>query len=357
MTVYMPVLQARQGELIALGKLDSAAVPLVQPVLEAVCYKAGEPLWRAAMRLADLAAREVLKGTVVSVDCVHLDRHYGAADQDGQTPMDAVAGALKQMLIPMRPVLRFAATGGPSPQACEVAGELADAHGQGACVRAVLRGWGEAGAVLADQVAVAVDRLGCGPERLDLLLDLGPVTERSQIPYAVRAAGRAVSALAGLPWRRTAVAAAAFPDSITSVPLGGSVPFARLDADIWRQLKAGEQTWAGALSFGDYGVAGTRLPKPGVFRPAPNLRYTAPVCWHTYRYPTDAGGRFSTFYDLCREVTGKLWWAGEAYSWGDAQIALRAKGNGGPGGASQWRAFSLSHHLAVVLEELGGVAC
>jgi hypothetical protein len=352
----MPVLQAREGELIALGKLDSSAVPLVQPVLEAVCYKADDPLWRASMRLAELAMREVLKGTVVAVDCVHLDRHYGASGQDGQMPLAAVAEALKQMLIPMRPVLRLTAAAGPTPQVCEVAGGLADAHGEGACLRVVLAGGGGAVAALTDRVAAVVDRLGCGAEQVDLLLDLGPVTERSQIPYAVRAAAQAITALAGLSWRRTAAVAAAFPDSITSVPLGGYVPFPRLDADIWRQLKASEQAWAGALSFGDYGVAGSRLPKPGVPRPAPNLRYSAQVCWHTYRYPRDSAGRFSTFHDLCREVTGKLWWAGEAYSWGDAQIALRAKGNGGPGSPSQWRAFSLSHHLAVVLEELRGDA-
>lgn len=37
----MPVLQARQGKLVALGKMDGAAVPVVQPVFEAIVYGCG----------------------------------------------------------------------------------------------------------------------------------------------------------------------------------------------------------------------------------------------------------------------------------------------------------------------------
>jgi hypothetical protein len=51
-------------------------------------------------------------------------------------------------------------------------------------------------------------------------------------------------------------------------------------------------------------------------------------------------------------VTNAPWWSGEAFSWGDAEIAMRARQQVRPGNATSWRAFSLSHHLAVVLEEL-----
>ncbi|MGI8332748.1 hypothetical protein ACRYCC_22600 [Actinomadura scrupuli] len=31
----------------------------------------------------------------------------------------------------------------------------------------------------------------------------------------------------------------------------------------------------------------------------------------------------STFYDLCADLVGTLWWSGKSYSWGDEQIAQR----------------------------------
>jgi hypothetical protein len=258
----------------------------------------------------------------------------------------------QQMLIAIRPVVRLTGASGPDQRVWETAAEAADLHGVGACLRVVLAGVGaQALPDLIEQAATAADRLSCQVTELDLLCDCGPVLSRSQIPVAVEATSIMLTALSGLPWRSMVVAAAAFPDSIGSVPLGKCVQFPRLDADIWRQLTTRRQAWAGTIGFGDYGVAGTSLP-PRRALPAPNLRYTAEVCWHTYRYPKDADGRFSTFHDLCREVTGTLWWAGENYSWGDREIAKRAQRHAGPGTAKDWRAYSLSHHLAVVVDEL-----
>jgi hypothetical protein len=343
----MPVLQARQAELIGLGKMDLLAVPSVHPVLEAICYQRGESLDETVKRLRELAARRLPKGIVPAVDCVHLDRQYG---QDGQVPLREVSQALAEMQIQIRPVVRVGASTGPSPQSWTASREAAGLHGEGVCVRVVLAGGGEAEAVrIAERVSAAANWLGCRPEQVDVLVDVGLVSERWQITETVGVVGHTLSALAGVPWRRMAVAASAFPDSISSVPPGGCVAFPRLDADLWRQLRSSEQTWAGGLSFGDYGL-------PGFGRSTPNLRYATRACWQTYRYPPDAEKKFTTFYDLCREVTGTLWWAGEAFSWGDAEIAKRARRHAGPGNASSWRAFSLSHHLAVVLDELHGRA-
>ena len=352
MTVYMPVLQARQAELTGLGKIDLLAVPSVHPVLEAISYKSEDSLDVTVKRLRELAAKWLPKGIVAAVDCVHLDRRYG---QDGKVPLREVSQVLAEMQIQIRPVVRVGASAGPSPQSWYASREAAGLHGEGVCVRVLLAGGraAEAGRI-AERVSAAASWLGCRPEQVDVLVDAGAVSQRSQITEAVGLVGSTLGALAGVPWRRMAVAASAFPDSISSVPPGGCVAFPRLDADLWRQLRASEQAWAGGLSFGDYGIAGTSLPGKG--RSTPNLRYAAQGCWHTYRYPRDSNKKFSTFYDLCGEVIGAPWWSGGAFSWGDGEIAKRARRHDGPGNAISWRAFSLSHHLAVVLEELGGRA-
>lgn len=357
MTVYVPVLQARKSELIALGQLDLLAVPMVHPVLEAI-YKPDKSLNYAVERLRQYAADGLLKGIVPAVDCVHLDRRYG---QDRQVPLRMVSQAMAEIPRPMRPVLRVNAVTSPSTQSWHASREAADAHGEGVCVRVLLADDGQAAAVeIAKRVAAAANWLRCRPEQVDVLVDVGVIHERGQLPQKVRAASGVLDALAGGAWRTLAVAASAFPDSIKRVPLGGCMAFPRLDADLWRRLKAGSTEWAGRLGFGDYGSANTSLPRKGRANPNsnldPNLRYAAQTCWHTYRYPPDANRGFSTFHDLCHAVTGTLWWSGEEFSWGDAQIALRARRQAGPGNAVGWRAFSLSHHLAVVLEELNGNA-
>jgi hypothetical protein len=347
-TFYTPVLQARKAELTALGKMDLLVVPMVHPVLEAIWYSDGDPLDETVRRLQELAGSRLPKGIVPAVDCVHLDRRYG---QEGQVPLREISRTLAEMQIQIRPVVRVGVSSGPSRQSWHASREAIGVHGEGVCMRVLVADGGENEAeIVAERVSAAANWLGCHPEQVDVLVDVGAVSGRRQITETVGVVAGTLSALAGVPWRRMAVVASAFPDSISSVPPGGRVAFPRLDADIWRQLRASEQTWAESLSFGDHGVAGSALP--GFGRPTPNLRYAAQTCWHIYRYPKDPERKFATFYDLCREVTSAPWWSGEAFSWGDAEIARRARRQDGPGNAVSWRAFSLSHHLAVVLEEL-----
>jgi hypothetical protein len=59
-------------------------------------------------------------------------------------------------------------------------------------------------------------------------------------------------------------------------------------------------------------------------------------------------------YELCQALVASDHWpaAGRDFSRGDHQIAARAGGLGGPGNATNWRAWTTSHHLTYVVDQL-----
>lgn len=85
----------------------------------------------------------------------------------------------------------------------------------------------------------------------------------------------------------------------------------------------------------------------------PSLRYADDTCWWIYRWHQDKPAR-PAMYDLCRSlVLSDHWEAGRPQlSWGDQQIAARAADRSGPGNATSWRAWSTSHHIAHVTNQL-----
>ncbi|GAA1625504.1 hypothetical protein GCM10009733_022780 [Nonomuraea maheshkhaliensis] len=125
----------------------------------------------------------------------------------------------------------------------------------------------------------------------------------------------------------------------------------RREADL-RRLVAGR--WEG-VDYGDYGVdpPGLLLDDPGW--PEPNLRYTVGPRWFLYYWPVGRDRKHTPFFDLCRELVESPDWPrdGADFSWGDEQIARAARRERTAGGASEWKAYSLSHHLAVIVDMLG----
>ncbi len=87
----------------------------------------------------------------------------------------------------------------------------------------------------------------------------------------------------------------------------------------------------------------------------PNLRYAQGEVWWIYRWTRQKNDN-AAVYGLCEALVEADHWPsqGGAYSWGDAEIAVRAAGLGRPGNATSWRAWATSHHLAHVIDQLGG---
>jgi hypothetical protein len=147
------------------------------------------------------------------------------------------------------------------------------------------------------------------------------------------------------------VAGGAFRKSLQGLASDGVTALPRRDARLWCQVR--DERPDRPPDFGDYGIAHPALG--GANWPStPNLRYTAAGDWQVYRQRTPPELGHERFCEICRQVIAGDHFPpeGEAFSWGDEQIGIRARDHTKPGNPSKWRGFGTSHHLAVVIDRL-----
>ncbi len=328
--VYRPILRPRRGELSALHHLDAAAARLVMPIVELGSQD----------RLPQLIKQVPPRTTAVGVDLGAVPDPAGSLVSP---PLD-LAEELAELGVAMLPVLR----------AYDSSRRLSE-HGLAArmhLMRAVLRLQPHLDVRNSAEATATTSRLltgaGLDPERVDLLIDLA---ETACAAHAYRIEERARQVLRWartMPWRSVTVAAGAMPPNLDDLPADEPVTVGRLDAQVWARLKEP------GVGYADYGVT-SPVRRNGVnHRQLPTLRYTTERDWWIYRWARRGGRSDDRCHDLCRTLVGSPHWPAEGarFSWGDAEIARRARSARGGGSPASWIAWSTSHHIAHVLHSL-----
>lgn len=330
-SAYRPILRPRRGELTALSHLATGDAKHILPIFELEPGQSIVPLIR------ELPPRT----GAIAVD-------FGTMP-DPADPLSApsldLAEELAELGVAMLPVLR----------AYESGRRLA-AHGLAARMhlrRAVLRLQPHVDAGNPAEANAVTERLlrrsGLEPEEIDLLIDLAETACVSHADEVEERARRVLRWARGLPWRSVSVASGAMPPNLDDLPTDRPVTVGRLDARVWQRL--GEP----GVGYADYGVT-SPVRRLGVqhHRQLPTLRYTAERDWWIYRWARRGGRGDDRCHDLCRTLVTSPHWpaAGARFSWGDAEIARRARTARGPGSSNTWMAFSTSHHIAYVLRAL-----
>lgn len=343
MVVYMPILKGRMGEFLALDQAGPGVAGAVRPLFEVIQRPSGQ-LSGSVLDFGDRLMTAAPKGMVFAVDCRYLrTAHSDIAD----SPLSLVSSDVHDRGICIVPV--FSPGDGQNPGDLRIAVAW---HKAGACLRLSLHHLTQiAGGARGTATDALLGAAGLAPAEVDVVIDLGEVgtaAEREHAGYLGRAALRWVRLR---PWRSVTVATGAFPADIGDFPLGTSTPVPRWDAVLWSQLADGV-AWPEGIGYGDYAVSSPRLL--GGRAPLPNLRYASKRHWHVFRYPRTPVGSLSSFHDLCHAVTASGHWPpqGRDFSWGDEQIDACARRLTGPGNATMWRAYGISHHMAVVAERL-----
>ncbi len=329
--VYRPILRPRRGELAALSHLASGDAARVMPILEVEPGPGIVPLFR------QLPPRTA----VIAAD-------FGEVP-DSTDPFDApslnLAEQLADLGVAMLPVLR----------ADESGRRLAE-HGLAARMhlrRAVLRLRPHLDAGNPAAANALTERLlrgaGLEIEEVDLLIDLAETACVSHADRVEDQARRVVRWARSRPWRSVSVASGAMPPNLDDLPTDQAVMIGRLDARVWARL--GEP----GVGYADYGVT-SPVRRHGVqrHRQLPTLRYTAEHDWWIYRWSRRGGRSDDRCRDLCRTLVASAHWpaAGARFSWGDAEIARRARIARGGGSPASWMSWSTSHHIAHVLQTL-----
>ncbi|MEV4345072.1 beta family protein [Actinoplanes sp. NPDC049596] len=319
--VYRPILRPRRGELAALAHLAPGDATRVLPILELDDSPALLPLLR------------------------ELPPRTGAIAVDG--PTSDLAERLAELGVAMLPVLR----------AHESRHRLA-AHGRAARLhlgRAVLRlqpHVDAANPAQADEVTTWMLRgAGLQAEDVDLLIDLAETACAAHADRVEEQCRRVLRWSRATPWRSVSVAAGAMPPNLDDLPTDQPVTVGRLDARVWQRLRLAEP----GVGYADYGVT-SPVRRHGVqrHRQLPTLRYTDENHWWIYRWSRRGTRSDDRCHDLCRTVVTSPHWpvTGARFSWGDAELARRARTARGAGSPASWISWSTSHHIAHVLQTL-----
>jgi hypothetical protein len=329
--VYRPILRPRRGELAALSHLASADAGRVMPILEL------EP----GPSIVPLIRQLPPRSGAIAIDFGNLP---DLADPLASPSLD-LAEELAALGVAVLPVLRAHESG------CRLA-----AHGLAARMhlrRAVLRLRPHVDAGNPAAADAVTERLlsgaGLEVEEVDLLIDLAETACVAHADAVGEQARRVLRWARGMPWRSVSVASGAMPPNLDDLPTDRAVTVGRLDARVWARL--GEP----GVGFADYGVT-SPVRRLGVqrHRQLPTLRYTAERDWWIYRWARRGGRDDDRCHDLCRALVASPQWpaAGARFSWGDAEIARRARTARGGGSPASWISWSTSHHIAHVLRTL-----
>lgn len=323
---------------MALQHLAPELIPQIVPVLRLRATVRG-PIRDAYDFFLELRERAP-RGLCVAVDLVELaDVTTGL-----RSPPYDIGEDLAQWGIPMLPVIRLVDSG----QRLKQHGTAARLHRDQAilCVRV------DDYAAGSRQATAALRRIwrhtGLAAAQCDLLIDCGEVSCPADVDRAEHAVRRIVRWASHQRWNSISVASGAMPPSLAHLPTDHPYPLRRWDAELWQRVAEL------GIGYSDYGIS-TPTPRTMPRAPIPTIRYTADDVWWIYRWARRGGRRNDRFYDLCRAlVTADHWPAqGAEFSWGDREIARRARYPLGPGSATSWIAWGTSHHLAHVAEWLG----
>ena len=328
---YRPILRARRGELAALHHLDAATGRRILPVLE----------WEPGADFVRLFRRLPPRTPAVAVDVGAV----GDSPDPLVSPTLALAEGLAGVGVPLVPVLR----------PYESRRRLAE-HGLAARMhlgRALLRLQPHRDATNPAEADAVVERAvrgtSLGPDRIDLVIDLAETACAAHADRVEERARRVIRWARDRPWHSVSVASGAMPPNLDELPADRPVTVGRLDARVWGRLREP------GVGYADYGVT-SPVRRAGVqyHRPLPTLRYTAERDWWIYRWTRRGRRGDDRCHDLCRTLVGSPHWParGARFSWGDAQIARRARAAPGAGSTGSWIAWSTSHHLAHVVDAL-----
>lgn len=332
MPVYLPILKNKQAEYWAWNHASQTVLNNSHVLFEVI------PTTTDIDNFAARLARHRPPNAVPTIDSHTLMHQNNAVLQ--------IAQALHQREIPERPVMRV----GDSPNALAEVAAACNLHHQGACLRLGGEEQDPDPSIPAGQIATMLTSVGLTTLDVDLLIDFWAIGSARDVNRCLPLALTMLQ-WAGTtgPWRSVTLASGAFPQSISTLPLGAITPLPRHDAEFYAQVVAAGPDIQ--PDYGDFGINHPYIQPPIPRAPKPNLRYTSGTEWQVVREEKLLPGNES-FFTVCERLVQSGLWAGSAYSAGDTEIERCSQSTGGAGTATQWLADGASHHMAHVVDRL-----
>jgi hypothetical protein len=354
-THYVPILQAKAGELSALASLASDVKAAMTPLLEVPPvpwdWENDEPAKTLGEHLDPVAGN--LRTSWGTEHPLLVDLLFIEDDEiDGQHPIDFVFERARS-----HGVLAIPVTGQRRSAAYQNAvRRIVASDGRGLCLRL------ESEDFQADNpgqtIMELLGTLGVQPADVTVLIDLGPISpdQSGTIALATKAM---LSALPHMQqWRDLVLAGSSFPPNLSDFAADTVGSVAREEWSVWQAIRTAARATR-VPTFGDYAIA---HPDPTVSDVDPrliqmsaNIRYTTDASWLIFKGRGVRLQGFAQFHALAREVTKHPAYSGPTFSWGDEFIAQCAQGRS-TGNATTWRKVGTSHHVTFAVRQLARLA-
>jgi len=211
---------------------------------------------------------------------------------------------------------------------------------------------------LPEMIDKLLSRLDLYFDEIDLILDLKTVGVDDLSSASIKNLIQGISSIPAITnWRSFTLLSSGFPEDLPGIVKSScEVILPRYEVQIWKSLKTNSFLLERLPIYGDYGVEGTVTLDDSVdlskVDARVNIRYTLENDWLVIKKKQARKHGHEQFQTLCKDLVARSEYYGREFSWGDEEIFLCARNETGNGNHSTWRKIGVSHHVAVVLDEL-----
>lgn len=332
---YVPILKAKEGELIALRHLTSQAKSNLTPLIELQPRETPELLKRTMTKIE--------KGWMPTLPLlIDVDRDYLTNSTVAATNnlRDLITGLSAQgfKVIPVTGLRRPA-------RFDSVVSNLVSQNANGICIRLQSLDWQDVSS-LNNRLTNHVQGISLQLNQVDLVFDYEPFLP-SHLGTITTSAITTINSISNIrQYRNVIVTATAFPSQSIAQPYM-VYRFPRSEFQAWTSLVSNASIHRKPV-FGDYTTVHPVLPDIDYtlgIKVAPKVKYATDSEWLCLRWDaTD----YAHFRNVCDTLVGLPEFSGDTYSWGDGRIAQCATTGAHTGSPREWVSISVNHHLTLV---------
>lgn len=317
--IYIPVLPTRRDSWNAYAQLDFRLRRRIAPLWTVVPHSGPErtrgelsvPDWDSDQTALDRWLTPRMDQLIEAVD--GMPGWVDAAHVEGSIHGSAASLWRLMTRSRLRPVT------GPErdPQLQRYAADLAFLSGRGMGIRLLVDAPPDE--LRSTELLSLVDRLRLPPSSVDLILDIGAVSDSAEAGKTAIAALDLLGVLA--PWRTVVLTSGAYP-RVHDTPGAESAYVAqRHDLHLYRVVRAARPAFPRTVVYGDYSVEHAFSANiPHVRAPGPPwgvMRYTAPDGFMIGRVPTRGSDRVDRVRAMARWITESDAFRGAGYGDGE----------------------------------------
>ncbi|QTO43336.1 beta family protein [Burkholderia latens] len=353
---YVPVLKWRQGEYLALSRLEPAVkdwvTPLFEVPTEAWDFEAEAPAKTLDEHLSKFGLRLKQKWDTrrCFVDSPFID---GEAHVDnGSHHMSHIFDLAREAGAMPVPVFGR----GRSESYMAAVTEIIGRDHRGACLRLTPDDFNTS---LRVELDALLSNMGIDADVCDLVLDCAADIAVGPKMQALVWKGLLDELPMLADWRSVTIAGTSFPQTLPSASFRPHGVIKRHDWLGYKSLIDMLPDGARLPTFGDYAVAHpeTELIDPRMLDPTAKVKYTIDDEWFiAMGVQVKKYGR-AQYADVCRSIVSARppIFMGPDYSFGDQFIDECASGVGSTGGASTWPMVASNHHVTKVVRDVASL--